>query len=300
MCLFVAMALSVVFSSVTRGQAMGGGGGGSSSGTASSGATSGGSSTANPGGASGSGTSLTTPGSGVGPRSNVDQADATTPAGQRANSQTGTALDDRMSTGRAPGSVGSEASRNLRNDQRGGTAVDESDPMDRTDGDAALQSEVNDLGIGTSIGDDESGRRPGHDNASESLGRGRAHLGVKLKNVGGEVVVSHVEPGGAAEAAGIQKGDQIIAVNRQNVRLSREVVALISQMRPAWPIELGIVRNGAPDVVKAELRDAADEAERIASATKDRNSHTVMRPELGDDEMPQASDQNSSEKELNV
>jgi len=111
---------------------------------------------------------------------------------------------------------------------------------------------------------------------TRSLGRGQAHLGVVLRDAGGlGVEVTKVEPGTAAERAGVRVGDQITAVNQQRVGRTQEVKALVAQLKPQAPVELEILRDGRFIDVRADL----GAAEAALAGQPNTQSRTVMRPD---------------------
>lgn len=82
---------------------------------------------------------------------------------------------------------------------------------------------------------------------------------LKLSTVGG-ALVNAVTPGGAADKAGVERGDVILAVNDASVKDGNMLRNAIAQLRPGTNVRLRIVRDGSErsiDVTLAELKVAA-------------------------------------------
>jgi serine protease Do len=89
-----------------------------------------------------------------------------------------------------------------------------------------------------------------------------ANLG--LKQAGG-VIVSAVTPGGAAERAGLVRGDVIQALNGQPVRDMNALRNRIAETSPNSTADLLIVRNGAEKKITARLDELNPRAQRADS-----------------------------------
>ena len=84
----------------------------------------------------------------------------------------------------------------------------------------------------------------------------RAYLGVGVGNVtsgGSGVVVLEVLPGGPAQAAGVQVGDIITAVNGQPVANSSALAVQLANLAPGSAATLSISRNGQSMTIKVTL-----------------------------------------------
>lgn len=84
------------------------------------------------------------------------------------------------------------------------------------------------------------------DISPEDLGK----LGVT--NLQG-TLVQQVQPGAPAEQAGIQPGDVIVALDRQPVQRTADLLRLMSTRNPGETVELVVVRGGQPKVVQVRL-----------------------------------------------
>lgn len=72
----------------------------------------------------------------------------------------------------------------------------------------------------------------------------QAYLGVRPVNAAGGVELADVTPGGAAEAAGLQAGDTITALDRQPIQSVADLVNAIRLHRPGTTITIDYLRAG--------------------------------------------------------
>ena len=80
-----------------------------------------------------------------------------------------------------------------------------------------------------------------------------------LKDTAG-ALVSGVEPGSAAERAGIQVHDVIVSVNEHRVRDSASLRIAIGLLRPGSEVRVGVVREGRERTIAAVLGEYPQEA----------------------------------------
>ncbi len=73
----------------------------------------------------------------------------------------------------------------------------------------------------------------------------RAWLGVYLQDGEGEVVIQSLASSGPAQLAGVQPGDQVLAINRFRVQSMAQLYnTLWAAIRPGDPVTLTLVRDG--------------------------------------------------------
>ncbi len=84
---------------------------------------------------------------------------------------------------------------------------------------------------------------------------GRAYLGVYLTSSrrGGATITGTVR-NGAAEDAGLRKGDRIIYINRSDIDDESELVSVLRKHRPGDRVTIGYVRNGNERETSVRLR----------------------------------------------
>ncbi len=99
-------------------------------------------------------------------------------------------------------------------------------------------------------------------------------LGLK-ERVG--AIVSTVSEGGAAERAGLEPGDVIIAYNGKPVRNSNELVQMVTSTKPGTTVPLRVVRNRQEQTINITVDELDLEAESGRSTT-DTTRETVPEP----------------------
>lgn len=117
----------------------------------------------------------------------------------------------------------------------------------------------------------------------------RGRLGVTVQSVNQELaesfglprpagaLVGAVEPGFAADKAGIKPGDVIVSVNGQAVDDSATLSRVIAEQKPGRGVTLEVIRNGRSRTVDVEL----GEAERAMLALDDKDSASGKPGRLG-------------------
>lgn len=75
---------------------------------------------------------------------------------------------------------------------------------------------------------------------------------LQLKEIAG-ALINDVTPHGAADKAGLQRGDVVIAINGHPVVDTNELRNKIAQLGPNAKVELTVVRNGQPEKITATL-----------------------------------------------
>jgi S1-C subfamily serine protease len=79
-------------------------------------------------------------------------------------------------------------------------------------------------------------------------------LGVGLRRIDGKVVVTKVIEGSAAEQAGIQKGDVILAVDEKEIQYPKSVVAAVISKNIGDTVVVTIMRDNQKIDTSATLR----------------------------------------------
>ena len=90
-------------------------------------------------------------------------------------------------------------------------------------------------------------------------------LAFKLERPTG-ALITEVNPGSAADRAGLQSGDVVLKVNGEPVDTSADLPAAVAESRPGEAIELQIWHHGAQRTLKARLDDADAHAVRSGLA----------------------------------
>lgn len=89
-----------------------------------------------------------------------------------------------------------------------------------------------------------------------------------LSRVNG-VYISNVNQNSAAEAAGLERGDIVIAINNSVINNVSELQEVVARNRPGDKIEVTYVRNNTENTVNAILRNTQGNTEVITSIYKD-------------------------------
>jgi membrane-associated protease RseP (regulator of RpoE activity) len=85
-------------------------------------------------------------------------------------------------------------------------------------------------------------------------GSDRAFLGVTLdENARDRVRVSGVYPHSPAEEAGLRRGDEIVAIDDEDIQSNRDLQRLLSQKDPDDDVEITVERNGRERTLRAML-----------------------------------------------
>jgi predicted metalloprotease with PDZ domain len=88
--------------------------------------------------------------------------------------------------------------------------------------------------------------------------RPRAALGVRARTEGGKAIVATVARGRSAQAAGIDAGDELIAIGGKRIEAGSLEAALVSHV-PLEEVDVTIGRDGRVLTVKARLEEAKPE-----------------------------------------
>ena len=93
-----------------------------------------------------------------------------------------------------------------------------------------------------------------------------------LKDRNGAVVLN-VAPGGAAERAGLEPGDVIVAFSGKPIRNRDELVAMVTATRPGTTVPLGIVRDKQQRTISVTVDELDVEAENAVNNAPDRGGN---------------------------
>ncbi|MBO5661439.1 MAG: trypsin-like peptidase domain-containing protein [Tidjanibacter sp.] len=108
----------------------------------------------------------------------------------------------------------------------------------------------------------------------------RALLGIQYQEINGDFVeargeelgiseiggawVAEVTPGGAAEAAGIRKGDIILAIDGKTIDSSARLSEIIAGRRPGEKVKISVKREGKVKPFEVTLRNKAGKTEPVS------------------------------------
>lgn len=120
----------------------------------------------------------------------------------------------------------------------------------------------------------------------------RALLGVSIADVTAElaekegideikgVYVAGVVPGGAAEEAGIEEGDIILAVNDSRVNSASKLQEIVARYSPGKKVEVVISREGEERTIKAQLKNVMGTTEIVKKDDSEKNEvlGAIMQP----------------------
>jgi len=83
-------------------------------------------------------------------------------------------------------------------------------------------------------------------------------LGIDLQNQRDDAVITNIWPGSPAEQAGLRRGDEIVAIDGQEVRDQNNLMQELQQYEPGDRVRLTIVRNGQEQTVRVRLGQQSD------------------------------------------
>ena len=108
----------------------------------------------------------------------------------------------------------------------------------------------------------------------------RALLGVQYQEINSDFVeqrgeelgiseiggawVAEVTPGGAAEAAGLQKGDVILSIDDVKIDSSARLSEIIAKQRPGSKVKISVKREGKVKLFEVTLRNKAGKTEPVS------------------------------------
>ncbi len=110
-----------------------------------------------------------------------------------------------------------------------------------------------------------TGAMPGGSGSGPARNPNRASLGVAVGDIAPEqaqqmglkdnrgALITQVVPGGAAERAGLQPGDFVVAIQRASVTSAQDMIRLLGQRSPGDTVEIILLRGGRPKASQATL-----------------------------------------------
>jgi serine protease Do len=140
------------------------------------------------------------------------------------------------------------------------------------------------VGIGFAIPAEQA--KPIVDTLMRGAAVTRGYLGVGTQDLTGDIadalgipkdrgtLVSRVEPGEAAEKAGIRQGDVIVRVNGQDVTPEQSLSYLVANIAPGSRVSLELIRDGRPQTLTATIGKRPPE-EQLAGFDADDNNAPV-------------------------
>ena len=98
----------------------------------------------------------------------------------------------------------------------------------------------------------------------------------------GAAVIGQVEPGSAADEAGLQSGDVIVSVNGQELTNHQQLSLWVGQMSPGEEVEITVNRDGDLETFEVELGEwQGQTAEAGQEEAAERSSREQMMEDLG-------------------
>ena len=94
--------------------------------------------------------------------------------------------------------------------------------------------------------------------SSRRIARARAILGIQLDDGSSAARVTHVYADSGAEAAGIKKGDLVVALNKNPVGTAQELIAQLREFRPGDRVVLTLQRSDREIRAVATLQNSAN------------------------------------------
>ena len=93
--------------------------------------------------------------------------------------------------------------------------------------------------------------------------RSKGFLGISMSRESPPpkgVLIGEIIPGGAAERAGMVKGDLILSVNSEEIASPRQLQKLVSGLKPEQKVKVQIERDGKPQELELSLGNRAEAA----------------------------------------
>ena len=94
----------------------------------------------------------------------------------------------------------------------------------------------------------------------QQLSSNRAVLGIDVEDQGDELVVRSVWSGSPADQAGLRTGDEIVAIDDQDVEGQRDLMRTLRDYQPGDRVKLLILRSGQQRILRPRLASQRDVA----------------------------------------
>lgn len=123
----------------------------------------------------------------------------------------------------------------------------------------------------------------------------KTFLGVTTEKTTDGAQIVEIVKGGAAEKAGLQKGDIITKIDKQAVTDADVLASIISTKKPKDEIKIYYKREGKKKDVKAILGESNDRAQQFNFNHPPAMMHTFKMPRFNDDNMDNDNDEGDNE-----
>jgi serine protease Do len=117
----------------------------------------------------------------------------------------------------------------------------------------------------------------------------RGYLGAQIRDISPDIqkafeldtrdgaFVEEVEPGHAADKAGLEHGDAIVSVDDEAVKDPRELIDSVSTRQPGSKVKMGVIRDGRKVELKVKLEERPSSEQLQASSSESSEDTTSAR-----------------------
>ncbi len=117
----------------------------------------------------------------------------------------------------------------------------------------------------------------------------RGYLGAQIRDISPDIqkafeldtrdgaFVEEVEPGHAADKAGLEHGDAIVSVDGEAVKNPRELIDSVSARQPGSKVKMGVIRDGNEVELKVKLEERPSSEQLQASSPESSEDTTSAR-----------------------
>ncbi len=124
-------------------------------------------------------------------------------------------------------------------------------------------------------------RKLASQNSSKANVKTKASLGVHIKSINDQIVVSHIRNNGPADKAGIQKGDIILSVDNEEMLNAKQFYYGVADHEVGETVKVKILRNGKKQKLNATLYAMNDKTRRYKQNTSTRKERIIIRDNQG-------------------